>query len=170
MMIRTLSFTTILLLLWTCDRSNQDLKQNLHNDHKVFAVNKLAPHADFLAYESHVLAEQNEPGSSQRYISLNGDWKFHWTRSPRDRVKNFFDVDLDDSDWETIPVPANWEVEGYGHPIYLDERYPFTTTWPDAPTEYNPVGSYRHGFSIPETWIDQQIILHFAGAKSAMYL
>jgi len=79
-------------------------------------------------------------------------------------------VDLDDSNWDLIAVPANWEVEGYGHPIYLDERYPFTTKWPDAPKDYNPVGSYRHTFSIPEEWSDQQVILHFAGAKSAMYL
>jgi len=88
----------------------------------------------------------------------------------QERVKNFYEVGLDDSDWETIPVPANWEVEGHGHPIYLDERYPFTTNWPDAPVDYNPVGSYRHIFSIPEAWTNQQIILHFAAAKSAMHL
>jgi len=170
MMMRALSFTAILLLLCTCDRSDQELKQNLHNDHTVFAVNKLAPHADFFAFESGSLAEQDEPGLSQRYISLNGEWKFHWTRSPHERVKKFYDVDLDDHDWQTIPVPANWEVEGYGHPIYLDERYPFTTTWPDAPKDYNPVGSYRKTFTVPEEWARQQIILHFAGAKSAMYL
>ncbi len=56
------------------------------------------------------------------------------------------------------------------HPIYLDERYPFSTTWPDAPEDYNPVGTYRHRFTVPEAWSGQQIILHFAGAKSAMYL
>ena len=170
MMIRVLSFTTILFLLLSCDRSDQELKQNLHNDHRVFAVNKLAPHADFFAFETQALAEQNEPGPSQRYISLNGEWKFHWTTSPRKRVKNFYEIDLDDSDWQTIPVPANWEVEGYGYPIYLDERYPFTTTWPDAPKDYNPVGSYRKTFTVPAEWAKRQIILHFAGAKSAMYL
>ncbi len=170
MMVRALSLISILLLLSSCGHTGQELKQNLHSDHTVFAVNKLAPHADFFAYESKQLAEWDEPDSSQRYISLNGDWKFHWTASPRERVKNFFEVDLDDSNWELIPVPANWEVEGYGHPIYLDERYPFNTSWPDAPEDYNPVGSYRKTFTIPKGWADQQIILHFAGAKSAMYL
>jgi beta-galactosidase len=169
-MVRTLSSISILLLLWSCGHSEQEQKQNLHSDHTVFAVNKLAPHADFFAYETEELATRGVPDSSKRYLSLNGSWRFHWSRSPRDRAKNFFEIELDESDWETIPVPANWEVEGYGHPIYLDERYPFSTTWPDAPEDYNPVGSYRHTFSIPEAWTNQQIILHFAGAKSAMYL
>jgi len=169
-MVRILSLISMLLILWSCDQGIREQKQNLHNDHTVFAVNKLAPRADFFAYESDELAKQADPESSQRYISLNGEWKFHWTRSPGERAKKFYEVDLDDSNWDQIPVPANWEVEGYGHPIYLDERYPFTTSWPDAPEDYNPVGTYRHKFSIPEAWTDQQIILQFAGAKSAMYL
>ena len=77
---------------------------------------------------------------------------------------------MEDSTWKTIPVPSNWEVEGYGHPIYLDERYPFITKWPNAPVDYNPVGTYRHTFTLPGNWKAQDIILHFAGAKSAMYL
>ncbi|MDF1573930.1 MAG: glycoside hydrolase family 2 TIM barrel-domain containing protein [Bacteroidales bacterium] len=161
---------TLLFLLWSCGQDKREVPQNLHSDHTVFAVNKLAPHADFFPYESRQLAERNEPGASQRYISLNGEWKFHWSRSPRKRARDFYKPDLDDSPWEFIPVPANWEVEAYGYPIYLDERYPFTTQWPDAPEDYNPVGSYRHLFFVPETWAEQQIILHFAGAKSAMYL
>jgi beta-galactosidase len=169
MRILNLAFISFLLLC-SCGTKERWEKQDLHSDHTVFGVNKLAPHASFLAYETETLAEQNLPENSQRYISLNGVWKFDWTRSPRNRVKDFYKPGLDDSDWGTIPVPANWEVEGYGHPIYLDERYPFSTTWPDAPEDYNPVGTYRHRFTIPEAWSGQQIILHFAGAKSAMYL
>jgi beta-galactosidase len=112
----------------------------------------------------------DSPDSSRRYISLNGNWKFHWTASPEERIRKFWDLGLDDDSWASIPVPANWEVEGFGYPIYLDERYPFSTTWPDAPQDYNPVGTYRHVFTIPEAWKEQQVILHFAGAKSAMYL
>ncbi len=169
-MIRSLVYFSILLLLGSCGQTDPGQKQELHQDHTVFAVNKLAPRADFFAYESPELAEKNDPAASWRYRSLNGCWKFHWTSSPGDRVKNFYTGDLDDSKWERIPVPANWEVEGFGFPIYLDERYPFDTHWPDTPEEYNPVGSYRHRFRIPETWKEQQIILHFAAAKSAMYL
>jgi len=159
-----------LLLLSICSLVAQEQIQNLHNNHTVFAVNKLQAHADFFAYESTDLAKQENEEASKRFISLNGNWKFHWVRSPKDKVQNFFDVELDDSKWGTIPVPSNWEVEGYDHPIYLDERYPFTTKWPNAPVDYNPVGTYRHTFNIPKNWLTQDIILHFAGAKSAMYL
>ena len=101
---------------------------------------------------------------------MNGNWKFHFVRDPKERPSTFQNVVYDDSEWNTIPVPSNWEVEGYDYPIYLDERYPFTTTWPDAPEDYNPVGTYRHEFTIPDSWNGDDIILHFAGAKSAFYL
>lgn len=148
----------------------QEQKQNLHNNHKIFGINKLSPRADFFAFENKALSTQNLMNSSQYFISLNGNWKFKWVKSPKDRVQNFYDIDLDDSQWATIPVPSNWEVEGYGYPIYLDERYPFTTKWPNAPEDYNPVGTYRHTFNIPKAWKKEDVILHFAGAKSAMYL
>ena len=156
--------------MFSCGNPHPKQKQNLHEDHTIFGVNKLKPHADFLAFETESLARWNNPDSSERFLSLNGNWKFHWVSSPKERIQDFFDVDLDDSNWETIPVPSNWEVAGYGHPVYLDERYPFTTQWPDAPKDYNPVGTYRHTFNIPENWTGKNITLHFAGAKSAMYL
>jgi len=136
--------------------SAQEQDQNLHQNHQIFGVNKLAPRASFT------------PPS--QVLSLNGNWKFHWVRSPQDRPQNFYQIDLDDSQWDKIAVPANWEVEGYDHPIYLDERYPFTTTWPDAPEDYNPVGSYRSIFILDKECLEEDVILHFAGAKSAMYL
>lgn len=169
-MTRSFLLFFILGVLWSCRGTEWEPAQDLHSDHGVFAVNKLAPRADFFPYESKELAGWNIPDSSSRFIPLNGTWKFHWSRSPRTRSKHFYRVDLDDRDWGSIPVPANWEVEGYGHPIYLDERYPFTSSWPDAPEHYNPVGSYRKTFNIPGDWMEQQVILHFAGAKSAMYL
>ena len=160
----------LILLLGSCGPKERWESQDLHSDHTVFSVNKLAPHADFFAYETEELAAEGKPASSNRFLSLNGYWKFHWTDSPKERVKRFWDTRLNDDNWSTITVPANWEVEGFGKPIYLDERYPFKTRWPNAPSDYNPVGTYRHRFTIPEGWKDQQIILHFAGAKSAMYL
>jgi beta-galactosidase len=128
------------------------------------------PRADFLAFESDSLAIIDNPLKSERFLSLDGHWKFQWVRSPGQRTKDFYKEELDDSDWDNIPVPSNWEVEGYGHPIYLDERYPFTTTWPEVPDDYNPVGTYRHRFQLPKEWPEKEIILHFAGSKSAMYL
>nr|NQU91943.1 DUF4981 domain-containing protein [Bacteroidota bacterium] len=165
------SLVIVSILTYACTSFKPEQVQNLHCDHTIFEVNKLAPHADFFAFESDSLANNNNNmEASNRFLSLNGDWKFRFTPSPEDRLINFYDTALDDGRWETIPVPSNWEVEGYDYPIYLDERYPFTTHWPDAPEDYNPVGTYRHSFEIPQAWAGDIIILHFAGAKSAMYL
>ncbi len=160
----------VICLTGTISGISQDKNRPYHHDHTVFGVNKLPPRADFFAYETEDLAGHNNKKESKRFISLNGVWKFQWVQSPRDRVRDFYRTDLDDSGWDTIQVPANWEVAGYGHPIYLDERYPFDTKWPDVPVDYNPVGTYRKTFNIPVNWVGGNIILHFAGAKSAMYL
>jgi len=142
-------------------------KQASHFNHQIFEENKLASRATFFGFEREGLLEKE---NSKRFLSLNGNWKFNWVKDPKKRPTTFQNITFDDTDWVTIPVPANWEVEGYGHPIYLDERYPFTTKWPDAPTDYNPVGTYRKEISFDKELLSQDIILHFAGAKSAMYV
>ena len=163
-------FILFILLFVGLSLFSQEQIQNLHQNHQVFGVNKLAPRASFFPYEEAGRCMLDKMELSDRFLSLNGEWKFHWTKSPQDREENFYKVELDDSEWNEIPVPANWEVEGYDHPIYLDERYPFTTTWPDTPEDYNPVGSYRKHFTIEKEWLEEDVILHFAGAKPAMYL
>ncbi len=142
-------------------------EQRNHFNHEIFEEHKLPPRASFFAFEAQNLDKKEQ---SERFMSLNGNWKFHWVKSPKKRPKNFHNVAFDDSDWKTIPVPSNWEVEGYGHPIYLDERFPFTTKWPEAPKEYNPVGTYRKTIDLKEDFRQGRVILHFAGAKSAMYV
>ncbi len=159
-----------LFLLSTPLAFSQEVEQILHTDHTIFQVNKLKVHADFFGYETALMARQNILEDSERILSLNGTWKFKWVRSPEDRIIKFYEPDLDDSSWNSIPVPSNWEVKGYGYPIYLDERYPFTTKWPNVPEDYNPVGTYRRSFNIRDEWIGEDIILHFAGVKSAMYV
>lgn len=142
-------------------------EQKNHFNHQIFEENKLPPRATFFALESPELERKED---SKWYKNLNGDWKFHWVKDPKQRPTTFQNIDFNDSDWTTIPVPANWEVEGFGKPIYLDERYPFTTKWPEAPKDYNPVGTYRKEITLDEDFISKDVILHFAGAKSAMYV
>ena len=158
-------------LFIACEEQGLSLipSQENHNNHQIFEENKLAPRATFFEFES-ASASEKEPEQSQRFLSLNGDWKFKWVSSPKDRPKTFHHATFNDSDWGTIPVPSNWEVAGFGYPIYLDERYPFSTKWPDAPTDYNPVGTYRTRFTIPVNWKEKTILLKFEGAKSAMYV
>jgi beta-galactosidase len=163
-------FTYLLISLLYFTSYAQIDTSKFHCDHTIFGVNKLEPRADFFAFESEKLAFQSECNSSNRLISLDGNWRFNWVSSIRNSITNFHSTNLDDSTWDTIPVPSNWEVQGWGYPIYLDERYPFNTNWPDVPEDYNPVEIYRRNFEIPQNWSGNDIILHFAGVKSAMHL
>ncbi len=142
-------------------------KQENHYNHQIFEENKLPPRATYFSFESSKILNKEE---SERFLSLNGEWKFHFVKDPKKRPTTFQNVNFDDSDWGTIPVPANWEVEGYDYPIYLDERYPFDTKWPQAPEDYNPVGTYRREIKLSKEFLLEDVIIHFAGAKSAMYL
>ncbi|MDY8137968.1 glycoside hydrolase family 2 TIM barrel-domain containing protein [Aquimarina sp. 2201CG5-10] len=159
----------ILCIVFSCSKESLQKvsDQKNHFNHQVFEDNKLPPRATYFGFES---SEVLEKENSKRFLSLNGNWKFNWVKDPKHRPTTFQNIDFNDDDWKTIPVPSNWEVEGYGNPIYLDERYPFTTKWPDAPTDYNPVGTYRKEISLDKDFLSEDIILHFAGAKSAMYV
>lgn len=166
---RIIPLITLVLLLCGCQPKELTpvaIQQN-HFNHQIFEENKLPPRATFFASESPNITTKEQ---SRRFKNLNGDWKFHWVKDPKQRPTTFQHEDFDDNTWKTILVPSNWEVEGYGHPIYLDERYPFTTKWPDAPTDYNPVGTYRKIITLDKTFLKEDVILHFAGAKSAMYV
>ncbi|MCP4803314.1 MAG: DUF4981 domain-containing protein [Bacteroidetes bacterium] len=156
-------------LIFGCHRANLPVvsEQICHFNHKIFEVNKLPPRASFFAFESEGMTSKED---SKRFLSLNGDWKFHWVKNPKKRPRSFQHMKFDDSDWTSIHVPANWEVEKFGNPIYLDERYPFTTQWPNVPTDYNPVGTYRKIVNLNSQFLSEDVILHFAGAKSAMYI
>ncbi|WP_431125644.1 glycoside hydrolase family 2 TIM barrel-domain containing protein [Flagellimonas flava] len=142
-------------------------EQKYHFNHHIFEENKLSPRATFFAMESF---EVDSKENSKRFLSLNGEWKFHFVKDPKKRPTTFQNREYNDGDWSTIPVPANWEVEGYDFPIYLDERYPFDTHWPNVPTDYNPVGTYRKEIELTEEFLKEEVILHFEGAKSAMYV
>lgn len=137
-------------------------------NHQVFGINKLPPRASFYAYQTLHRDPSQRPYDAENYINLNGLWKFHWSRTAADILPNFPSRSFDDKGWDLIPVPGNWEVEGFGHPIYLDERFPFDTKWPEAPTTYNPTGRYRKAFTLPKEWEGRQIFLHVGAAKSSL--
>ena len=142
-------------------------EQNFHFNHLIFEKNKLPPRATFFGFEADEVIQKERSG---RFLSLNGEWKFNWVRDPRKRPRTFHRGDFDDRKWSKIPVPGNWEVHGFGRPIYLDERYPFKTKYPDVPKDYNPVGTYRKEISLSQEFLSEDVILKFAGAKSAMYV
>ncbi|MEA3477759.1 MAG: beta-galactosidase, partial [Bacteroidota bacterium] len=138
----------------------------------VVGINKEDPHCTLLPYADESSAIRSIKNDSPYYINLNGKWKFNWVRKPADRPSDFYQTDYNDSTWDEITVPGNWEFLGYGVPIYVNQPYEFTRNPnpPYIPYEYNPVGSYRTKFNIPETWEGKQVYIHFGAVKSAMYI
>ncbi|MBQ47580.1 MAG: beta-galactosidase [Zetaproteobacteria bacterium] len=136
---------------------------------EVFAINREPAHCNRMPFPKKIQPNQTRE-SSPWYKSLNGTWQFNWSSCPERRPEGFYVADFDYSDWNSIDVPANWQLQGFGKPIYCNVQYPFTTTpTGDVPHLFNPVGSYIRTFSIPESWQNQPVYLHFAGVKSAFY-
>ena len=134
--------------------------------------NKQDPRSTFFNFESKKLAIKGDPGKSKFFASLNGNWKFNWVRDPAERPKNFYRPRFNDRNWDNLLVPSNWELSGYGVPIYLNHPYEFSydPEPPNIPEGYNPVGSYRKRFVIPPSWKNRDIILHFGAVKSAFFV
>ncbi|MGB0931272.1 MAG: glycoside hydrolase family 2 TIM barrel-domain containing protein, partial [Chitinophagales bacterium] len=109
---------------------------------------------------------------SNYYQTLNGEWNFNWVEKPADIEDDFFEESFDDSGWDKIEVPSNWELQGYGVPIYVNIPYEFTKTPepPKVPHDYNPVGSYRKTFNIPSDWLSREVFIHFGAVKSVFYI
>ena len=126
-----------------------------------------AKHTSFLYYADEESALSYNPENSLFYLSLNGEWKFHWSRRPLDRPADFYRTDYNTKDWATIRVPGDWQLQGFGIPYYVNIDYPFEVNFPSAPESYNPVGSYIREFEIPDHWYEKEIFLHFAGVNSA---
>ena len=142
-------------------------------DPAVIGRHKQPAHATLMPYATVEQALEGSREASPYYRSLNGDWKFHWVEKPADRPPGFHQRAFDDASWSNIPVPSNWQLHGYGRPIYLNQPYPFAPENPDPPnipSHYNPVGSYRTTFTVPPAWDGRQVFVHFAGVKSAFYL
>lgn len=108
-------------------------------------------------------------GASPWVQSLNGRWKFDYAETPAEAPEAFFEEDFDVCAWDEIPVPSNWQIEGYGRPHYTNVQYPFPVDPPRVPTE-NPTGSYRREFFVPDDWSDRRVFLRFEGVDSAFYV
>jgi len=138
---------------------------------KVFDVNKEPPHATLTPYADVKSALLDDRARSPFVRSLGGSWKFQWVARPADRPMDFYRPDYDAGGWDEIPVPSNWQMHGYGLPIYVNIKYPFSPAQPPRiPHENNPVGSYRRTFTVPDDWKGRRVFLHFEGVESAFYL
>lgn len=140
----------------------------------VFQVGREPARAALVPYRDHSAALHGAAEDSPYYRSLNGSWRFRWSENPDERPVGFHEPDYDDSGWDHIPVPSNWEIEGYREPIYLNVRYPWVgyekPTPPHVPHRFNPVGSYRRTFRLPGGWRGRRTLLSFQGVKSAFFV
>ena len=157
-MSKTTLFLVLIIISLSSFSQSPTLPEVYWKDQEIFGVNKLPPHATLFPFESKEKALLADKTKSEWFQSLDGQWHFHWAKKPADRPAFFFQPDYDVSQWDKLPVPANWEVHGYGYPIYLDEKYPFETEWPDISDEYNPVGSYKRTFEAPASWADADLL------------
>jgi beta-galactosidase len=137
---------------------------------QVLQENRAQPHANLMVYPSQAEARQFDRTSSPWFRSLNGSWKFNWVNKPADRPQDFFRTEFNDSQWDVIEVPSNWELKGYGIPIYTNIKYPFPIEEIKAPHDWNPVGSYRKNFRLPSDWTGRPVHVTFDGVSSAFYL
>lgn len=143
-------------------------------DPQVNAVNRAPMHANYFAYESADAAAKENMQQSSNYMSMNGRWKFFWVKDADSRPTDFWKVGFNDKGWDDMRVPAMWELNGYGDPIYVNVGYAWRNQYknnpPEVPTANNHVGSYRREFVIPASWKGKDIIAHFGSVTSNMYL
>ncbi len=146
----------------------------------VFGINKEAPRVWSFPFGPQQQARDGDATKSEYVRSLDGNWKFRWSPEPASRLADFYRPDFDVSDWDAIPVPSNWQLHGYGVPLYSNVEYPFKKQPPrvmDEPPknftnfdQRNPVGSYRRTFQVPAVWNGRTVYLQFDGVDSAFYV
>lgn len=159
------------LLVTTCLLSAQS---NEWRNAEINAVNRLPMHTAYFSYESRDAAKNGIKEQSANFMTLNGNWKFNWVKDADARPLDFWKTTFNDKGWDEIKVPAVWELNGYGDPVYLNVGYAwrnqFKNNPPEVPVENNHVGSYRREMLIPASWKGKEIIAHFGSVTSNLYV
>lgn len=141
---------------------------------EINAVNRAPMHTNYFAFENADAAKKANKKQSTNYMTLNGTWKFNWVKDADSRPTDFWKTGFNDKGWDDLQVPAVWELNGYGDPIYVNVGYAwrnqFQNNPPEVPTENNHVGSYRREIVVPASWNGKDIIAHFGLVTSNMYL
>jgi beta-galactosidase len=162
---------TILLICMTALFScKPTTKQHVWENPEVTHINRLPARAHFFPYPDAITALGFDASQSDRVLSLNGQWAFLFAENPFAGPEDFFEPAFHDSSWDRIEVPSNWQLKGYGTPIYTNIKMPFDADPPRVPHDHNETGLYRTSFDLPASWADKQVIIHFAGVQSGFYL
>lgn len=166
----TLSAAIWLLLITAIGRAEEP--KPYWQDLKINYVGREIPRTMFMSYPDAGTASTYDYSKSDRYLLLNGAWKFYFTETHTDLPAGIEDPATDISGWDDIQVPGNWEVQGYGTAIYTNHGYEFKPRNPTPPLlpEATPVGVYRRSFTLPEAWTGNDVFLNIDGAKSGLYV
>ncbi len=156
------------------ERKTMDGFSEWYSDPEITGVNRLKSRATLMPYSTFDGAKKGDRYKSERYFGLSGMWKFRLFDTYKEKMNGFEDRDFDSSDWDEIPVPSSWQMEGYDYPIYSNVQYPWERIqepqMPYAPTDYNPVGCYIKKFTLPEAFMLDRVVITFEGVESAYYL
>ena len=174
-------FTLMVLISFSLYAQDQENRYAEITNPKLININKLPPRSSFFSFTNTNDAKNASYSSKgSNVLLLNGTWKFHYTENFSQRpMKDFYNLQFDAKSWNDIQVPGNWEVQGFGTPIYVNATYEFTSPgfppyWdkpnpPLVPEEFNPTGTYRKEFEIPQSWNGQEIILSADATKGVAY-
>lgn len=141
-------------------------------DLQVVSVNKVQPRTTFMSYSNRATALTGKFENSVYYKLLNGTWKFYFTESDKELPADVTSENVSTVGWKDIKVPGNWEMQGFGTPIYVNQSFEFMTYKPTPPVlpDVVPVGVYRRKIDVPSDWMNRDIYLHLEGAKSGVYV
>ena len=156
------------------ERKTMDGFSEWCSEPEITGVNRLPSRATLMPYSTFDGAKKGERYKSERCFGLSGMWKFRLFDTYREKAEGFAEADFDSSDWDEIPVPSSWQLEGYDYPIYSNVQYPWERIqepkMPYAPTDYNPVGCYIKKFILPSSFALDRVVITFEGVESAYYL
>ena len=139
-------------------------------DPNLFSINQSPPHVPLVPFITREEALENDWSKSRGYQSLNGTWKFKWLEIPDLVPKDFFMEKYKDQAWDNIKVPGNWEMQGFGDPMFRNVSQPFRVNPPYIPHDYNPTGCYRRTFTVPGNWDGKKVFLRMEAATSASFI
>lgn len=161
----------LVFLGWALAHAQAQILQEFYVQNPfINGVNRLPMSATSYSFADIATAKKGKKADSPRIKSLNGVWRFMYAATPAESYQNFYIEEYNSDHWDTLTVPSNWELNGYGMPIYTNIKYPFKVNPPFIDAANNPVGCYITEFDLPAQWSDMRVVLHFGAVSSAFYV
>ncbi|MBN2631949.1 MAG: DUF4981 domain-containing protein, partial [Bacteroidales bacterium] len=173
MMIKPLISVILFTLTFPAIAQNKPFQSDINNyieNTGIFELNQEEGHTPFIPYRNAAEALISVNSGVPLTLSLNGTWRFFYSDVPEKAPEDFFTLNFNDRKWNDINVPSNWEMQGYGDPLFRNVKPPFKPDPPFVPDEYNPTGSYRKTFMIPPSWKGMQVFLRMEKTASASFV